>query len=395
MTVRVRPARAAWAAALLAAAPAFGCTALLGIKDEYTTEHALEDAGATREAAAQPDAPSTNDASGECVGGAGLGVLGERCCTPNSLACAGHGQKLKLVCAGGVWAPNGTCDGELLCSTTVDPGTCKVRDPKCIGRKADEPFCIPADANLYVCDADLISPSTERCTSYEHCVAHLGKACAVCLPAEHKCTADTLHVCAPDRLSFVIKESCPTGQCRASGNCEGKLCNTGQFHCNGTMLQQCSTDRMSWEDVASCAFCQEGVGQCLQCPPNTSLGCRVEPSGIHFQKRCALDGLSQYDFQCPAYALYCAPGSFACVACLSDTHCSSLDTVCAKGVCAANTCSTVPANEGLVINQTERDCTQTVCMGGKETQRLLAPGTPCGSGRDEYCDAAGACVFVN
>src|SRR5262245_37722852 len=64
-----------------------------------------------------------------CTTEPGAGTLGA-CCAPASvLACAGHAQKLKLICgADSKWASNGTCDAvDTVCDTTEGPdrGTCK------------------------------------------------------------------------------------------------------------------------------------------------------------------------------------------------------------------------------------------------------------------------------
>jgi formylglycine-generating enzyme len=95
----------------------------------------------------------------DCPTEPGVGMLGACCSPPSTLACAGHLQKLKLICdPDRKWVSNGTCDGaEMTCDTTEGPdqGTCKPIVTTCKGRTPGDVFC--DGASRVKCGPDLVT----------------------------------------------------------------------------------------------------------------------------------------------------------------------------------------------------------------------------------------------
>src|SRR4051812_3053243 len=72
-----------------------------------------------------------------------IGELGAPCAPSGSLSCAGHAQKIRLLCDQSIWVSNGTCPGDQICDTRVGSmsGTCQEIDPVCVGKIPGEAFC--------------------------------------------------------------------------------------------------------------------------------------------------------------------------------------------------------------------------------------------------------------
>ncbi len=120
-----------------------GCTALLGIDNEY----GLVDGGAS--------------------GTGAVGQLGEPCMKVQELACGGNAQKLQLICGTGrTWEKNDTCPENTFCDTAMgaDQGTCKSVVAECAGKSPGDVVC--AGVTRAKCGPDLVtSEAVETCPS--------------------------------------------------------------------------------------------------------------------------------------------------------------------------------------------------------------------------------------
>jgi hypothetical protein len=141
-------------------------------------------------------ASEANESSTEIDAGTGaVGVLGQACSPPGSLACEGNAQKLQLLCdASGHWVANGTCSGSDYCDTAPGPnaGSCQAAIAQCANQMPGFAFC-DAMGRLETCGADLVSVTATTCMT-------------------------------------------PTPYCM-DGGCEG--CEAGAWRCNGTQPEDC------------------------------------------------------------------------------------------------------------------------------------------------------------
>ncbi|MDX2055568.1 MAG: SUMF1/EgtB/PvdO family nonheme iron enzyme [Polyangiaceae bacterium] len=94
-----------------------------------------------------------------------IGILGEACAPNGAYACAGVAQKGKLICQGGHWASNGTCDGPSNCDTSaINLGSCQAIVPECAGKAPGALSC--QTNNVIQCGTDLVSStSVKTCAS--------------------------------------------------------------------------------------------------------------------------------------------------------------------------------------------------------------------------------------
>ncbi len=114
-------------------------------------------------------APSGGDGGAGLVAAAGAGgsgtggtepdravaLLGDPCSPPAALACAGHAQRVTLICsADGEWVVNQTCTGAELCSSQpgINAGSCQTPEEECAGELPGHPFC--SERASMACDAD-------------------------------------------------------------------------------------------------------------------------------------------------------------------------------------------------------------------------------------------------
>jgi formylglycine-generating enzyme required for sulfatase activity len=148
---------------------------------------------------------------------AGLGSIGDPCPKAHELACAGHAQKLKLVCGKDLkWQANGTCDKDTLCDTGegADQGTCKPVIAACAGQNPGDVVCQGKD--VVTCGPDLVT--TEKVQSCPFVCT--GGACdGECAPKDKKCTGDQPASCDASG-HWQVGSACasPAGAC-AAGEC--------------------------------------------------------------------------------------------------------------------------------------------------------------------------------
>jgi hypothetical protein len=174
-------------------------------------------------------------------------ALGGACATNGARAC--QDSKQQLICDGGKWVSNGTCNGDEICDTRVGAtfGTCA--KPIC---KAGTSTC--DGATLKACAPDQLSYKTSTCASEEHCKQAIGGVCAKCLAWELRCDGAKLLKCAPDRQKMIEVATCESpGLCSpSSGTCLKPFCATNEFRCLGDLLEKCNSERTDYETVKKC-----------------------------------------------------------------------------------------------------------------------------------------------
>jgi len=215
-----------------------------------------------------PDATDV-DAGDAGTDPSAVGTLGSPCDKPGALACAGHAQKLQLLCDGGVWKSNGVCPGAQICDTRPGPtaGSCQDPDPKCVGKKPNESFC--EGAVRRTCGPDLLSSTIETCTSADHCAQGTGPHCAKCLTGKFLCAGAVLKKCKADHSDFETVDTCATeALCvDAYGKCLPPACAVGDYRCDGDILQTCRATRIDWDPVKVCpkGMCDAAAKSCRDC----------------------------------------------------------------------------------------------------------------------------------
>ena len=241
--------------------------------------------------------------AGVCADGgdatSGLATLGTPCCTPGELACAGHAQKLVLVCdpRSKRWSALQSCSGQTLCDTRtgLNQGSCQPIEPICAGSTPGSKVC---DGKVLVeCGPDLVTSEPTTCTH----ACDEGRCVGGCTPESRRCNINTPQVC--DGTGTWHAEAPCAFVCRESGECDGDcvpdtvrcldgrpqacdaegrwvfqdacsvLCVDGACadscadttHCDGQLVQTCAEDGVSWTDVEECSYvCLQGecVGRC-------------------------------------------------------------------------------------------------------------------------------------
>jgi len=280
-----------------------------------------------------------------------VGTLGSPCDRPGALACAGHAQKLQLICDGGVWKTNGVCPGAQICDTRPGPtaGSCQDPDPACIGKKANESFCDGAVRRT--CGPDLLSSTTETCASSDHCLQGTGAHCAKCLDGKFVCEGAALEKCKSDRSGYATVETCASAALcvDASGKCLPPACAVGDFRCDGDVLQTCRSTRIDWDPVKVCpkGLCDAGTKDCRECITGT--------------KECAAGNTPR---SCDATGHW-----------VSLTPCATPTPLCKAGICSPGTCT---ASEYRCTVDTLEICNST--FDGFDPVKVCPPG---------LCDATG------
>jgi hypothetical protein len=157
-----------------------------------------------------PEGGSGGDGGAPAEGGAGGGddgteTLGDACDSPAELACAGHHQRVTLICgADRRWEVNQTCGGDQVCDSSpgIRRGTCQDRLAECRDFDPGYRFCQDSA---------------------------------------------TVAECGPDNVTLSVAETC-TGACR-----EG-ACDNRPNHCPREPFFNCSDDcGDKWETCRECS----------------------------------------------------------------------------------------------------------------------------------------------
>jgi formylglycine-generating enzyme required for sulfatase activity len=211
------------AAAVSAVAALGGCTALLGVDEDYRRWDGGAAGGATSTNAASSSGTGTGGASG-------VGTLGDPCPVKGALACAEGSKKSKLVCGPeNTWASNGTCDGATVCDTTADPGTCKEVVAECVGKSAGDVFC--TGVTRVACGPDLVTTEVVETCPY---VCSAGKCTGVCVPLTDKqCAGNQPQSCDASgawqdgAACSAQMPACNAGACGVAPSCSGLASTCG------------------------------------------------------------------------------------------------------------------------------------------------------------------------
>jgi hypothetical protein len=142
---------------------------------------ALTDAGqwldATQDSATGHDSPPTPTVmTTNPVLSAAIATAGDACVRDSELACTANNSRDKLVCKDGVWADQGSCDGNSVCDTRLGEhqGTCRETEPACLGRARAE---VCDGTTRKRCDADGLQFESDACRAHAHCEDRTGAVC--------------------------------------------------------------------------------------------------------------------------------------------------------------------------------------------------------------------------
>jgi len=342
------------------------------------------------------------DPGGDCAdGGTGaVATMGEPCCNPGDLACAGHAQKLVLVCDRGSkrWTALQACSGQTLCDTQagMNQGSCQPVVPICVGSAPESKVCDGKE--LVECGPDLVTSERVTCTH----ACEDGRCVGGCTPESRRCDTNTPHVC--DGAGTWHAEAPCAFVCREPGECVGE-CVPEAVRCLDGQPQACDADgRWLSQDVCS-VVCFDGV--CVDsCEPGDS-HCNGQ-----FVQTCATGGLTLDDGdECPYVCLNgaclgdCWPGSARCTEQVPEM-CSARGEW-KSGEACPHVCST--GNCSGVCTPGERDCRGLVprlcsdtghwteeppctylCIGG-QCEGACSPGEKrCDGDVPQTCDDSGA-----
>lgn len=214
--------------------------------------------------------PEESGAGGEGDGASPGSALGDACDSPGELACAGHHQKLKLVCGKErTWESNGTCGGGEFCQTaaTVDLGVCLPEAEECQGLHPGTEAC--KGGELRECGPDALDSLLVEACKYG-CEDGRCRDAALCEEGTADCDE------APDCETDTTSSAKDCGEC-------GKACD-GQPHTTGECTDGgCACDE-SYGDCTDAAGCEtptlDDVDNCGACG-NVCLSGRVREGALH------------------------------------------------------------------------------------------------------------------
>jgi formylglycine-generating enzyme required for sulfatase activity len=384
-----------------------GCAQLAGVSEDYYEQSDSSTGGSGGGNAG--DGSVEGEAAAGCDGGAQpIGANGESCCTPNELACAGHAQKLVLICdpKSHSWSGLQSCSGKQLCdsSAAANQGSCQDPVPICIGKKPGDKVCDGLKA--IECGPDLLTSTETNCAN-----ACINGACqGECKAQDRQCSASTPQVCTSEG-AWQSEAPC-TYACADKGECTG-VCTPAARQCSGKTPQQCDGNGQ-WVDGAACAnVCSNGtcIGSCVpaakQCNGSTP-------------QTCDSNGAWQNGAPCPYVCSgqdctgVCTPAVKECNGKVPQS-CdnsgswvggSACANVCSAGICVSacnngdKQCSgKVPQSCVGGTWQDEAACTH-VCKAGNCIGLCDPSSTQCSGLTPQRCDATGewqsgtACQYV-
>jgi len=370
---------------------------------------AAAEGGAAGSDGGDSDAHADGDVSGGCDGGPQpLGANGEPCCTPNELACAGHAQKLVLICDPKTleWSALQSCSGNQLCDTSigVNQGSCQDPIALCVGKQPGDKVCDGTDSMM--CGPDLVTVTTTTCQY----ACQDGECLGACAPGSRKCNGNTPQVCTSGG-QWQGEAPCAY-VCTDQGLCAGE-CTPNDKQCDGNTPRVCGPGS-TWTVEAPCSvLCVDGA--CATSCANNATQC----SSGNVQ-RC-VDSAWIDDEDCPylcsqgACSGSCAPGTMRCSglvpetcgATASDLSGAACEYVCSAGMCSGECAPGAKACSGLTPRvcdeaghwKSEAPCAY-VCAAGSCTGECSPGNKQCDGLVPRTCNASGeweigeACQYV-
>lgn len=212
---------------------------------------------------------SSQVGGGGGTGGAGssapltvIGAIGEICAPNGTYACANRAQRGRLVCAGGVWASNGSCDPGENCDSRAgaNQGFCAPIAGDCTARNPGDLFC--QLKSKVACGPDLLSvEEREVCT--QACV--LG-TCTECEINKKQCKDNGVQTCSLNGAWGALA-ACANQAC-VDGACVG-VCSPGTAQCKDNGVQTCDSNG-AWGAAVACTNQACVTDQCKgSCVPAT------------------------------------------------------------------------------------------------------------------------------
>ena len=187
-------------------------------------------------------ASSAGDTSGNVTSPGVIAVLGTPCSPPAALACAGHAQKVTLICNARAWTYASSCRSGENCDSRpgANQGICLAIDPLCASTSPGSTVC--ADSTTAVqCGPDLVSDSPAGKCVTQACVA--GACTGVCSPGATVCMTDKQLVTCNDSGQWGAAATCPNGCFGGSSAAGGSpvMMGTAAAHCGACVpnARQC------------------------------------------------------------------------------------------------------------------------------------------------------------
>jgi formylglycine-generating enzyme len=210
----------------------------------------------------------TGGAAGKSGDGTAVGVLNQPCSGDPPYACAGHAQKLQLVCSAGKWAQYGSCENGYNCDTTPgsSAGSCAPIINWCSA--AGTRHC--NGAVIEQCGLDLVTMSTAMTCSSDRpiCFDAATETCVACTPNSKRC--DPVNTNSAELCNSSGQWGTPTAcvnQTCVDGACQGE-CVYGQKRCDAAGskgVQTCDATGY-WSSPTACATSALCVsGECVPC----------------------------------------------------------------------------------------------------------------------------------
>lgn len=200
---------------------------------------------------------AAEDAEQPAPRAAAVASVDEPCALALEAACTGRNSTQKLVCLGGKWSFDGSCDGRTRCDARfgITQGTCQPIAGVCLDKRPGEPVC--EGAALLRCGPDLLDATPEPCGEHAHCQPGEPAACAcdsgyarngdglcvdivdcppgACMPGgacveglnKYECSCEAGYAANPAKTACVNIDDCPANAC-ANGSCVDLL---GGYEC--------------------------------------------------------------------------------------------------------------------------------------------------------------------
>jgi formylglycine-generating enzyme required for sulfatase activity len=309
----------------------------------------------------------------------GLGTLDAPCGNPGALACAGHAQRLQLLCEGGVWKGNGTCPSGQHCDSRegANQGLCEPAIEACQGQPVDTKVC--QANNVVLCSLDEVSAS-------------IAEECHLCDSGSCTCPVGT----HGEKGALAECTGCESGTFSAKP--DAAACAPWSDCKAGTKV----TNTPSAKEDRACLTCPKDTftsgpnqSQCLSANDCQAGNIQTAPGTASTPPKCAACEPGNYCAGGTAPALPCAAGTWdddasPATACVSKTTCLA-GTFATEGTATTDrTCAPCPAGTwDKDADPTTACVNKTACTAG---QYISAAGT---ATADRTCTNCAAGTYDN